>query len=144
VSGANGVPLKRVIDDRWEIVEAYGSRWIGRIDRTDDEVVTLSPAFVYISNPQIQPNPQGPPGSVNLGWQRIVLPLEMLASPARIKLRWSARYRIVDFDTADQAIFENAVAEALANQQKIAAARAGLTIVPQMPKLPAPPGGRSH
>lgn len=135
-------PLKRILDDKWEVVEAHGSKWIGRVDGVDGDIATLSPAFVYISNPQVQPQQNG---QVAIGANiRLVLPLEMMASPARVRVRWSVRYRIVDFETGDQAVFESAIAEAMANQRKLAAARAGIAIVPQMPaKLPPAPGGRS-
>ncbi len=144
MNGHAGHILRKHIDPAtWEVVACGTSAFIGAVVGDEDGVVTMRPCLQYVSNPNLEPLAGGNGFNVR-GATRFALPFEMMASTPAQRVRWDRRYRIADFDDADQAQFESVVAQAYRMAEAARAERSGLAILPGMPKnIPPPPGVRS-
>lgn len=126
----NGVDTK--FDGPWEIVCAGPAAWIGRVTEAITDEVTLSPCYAYIF--QISAGPQGPQ------MMRDVWPLELFVSNVPVRIKWTNRRRLADFDEADRETLWKLVQGAVDAQKRLRGARANIVLGAQMP--PGRPGAR--
>ena len=126
----------------WWIVFVGVRGFIGLPRERADGYVSLDPVFEYRSELVLQPG--APPGTVNTLRQRILVPLELMASPAvGVRLRVDVSYMVGDFEEADIETFQQSVEAARAMCEQLArqraAERANISLASAIPRgLPTP------
>lgn len=123
---SNGAHKTPFADGQWEIVQVGGNAWIGKVIGADADEVTMAPCFTYIF--QAQQTPQG------LQVIRDVIPHELFVSSVPIRLRWTHRRRLDDFDDFDREMLRKLVDRAIQAQKDLRGARSNLTVAAAIPK----------
>lgn len=146
-SYSNGVQIRAkpaLNIDEWEIAYDGQLGFIGVVVPNaagfgpDDNWITMKPVFAYVSNPNVNPMPDGRV-LVN-GQTRLIFQMEFMASEVGERFQPTRRRRLADYHPADKKVFENLLTEALDNRDKLLAARGGLTLETEIPKGLQRPG----
>jgi hypothetical protein len=128
---SNGTHKAPFADGPWEIVQAMGLAWIGKVIETVDGEVSLHPCFSYVF--------QAANTREGLQIVREVMPHEFFVSNVPLRLRWTHRRRLDDFDGPDRDMLRKLVDRAIERQKDLVASRSGLAIAGAIPKdLPRP------
>jgi hypothetical protein len=132
IDTSNGTHKAPFADGPWEIVQAMGHAWIGKVTEAGDGEVSLHPCFSYVF--------QAATTREGLQIIRDVMPHEFYVSNVPMRIRWTHRRRLDDFDQPDRDMIRKLVDRAMERQKDLVASRSNLTLASHITKDLQRPG----